>query len=520
MIVSFLHTTGLLARAAGWTAAPQSVVALGVAGGAVVLLVGVVVVVTLLRRKRRDHGLAAGSVEPGPVSGRVTVASPRGDEDDAVRARLVELIARGLGISVAPAPAWKPGKDLDEEERRARAQAARSGAGVVVWGEIEGSVLRLHLLAASAAGSVETYCAPVELPPPFDAGAVALVAAVGAEAGVAELFAQLEGVAEALTQSQAAPPSLEDAARLRAMLARVALARHALGGGPEQLAVVLGATAGADPRRLLEPLAWAESRAVRAIALDRSLAGRHDPPLAELQDRARAWREAVEIWSELRAEERVARSAEPYTLALLEAAERDGDVRALDDAEKRVEGAIARLGTNAQGREAARLAALLGALRLRLGEREPRPLRLEAAERELRRALVLAEAAGEPALAASIHDDLARSLARLGERDRGAERLRAAAVIYRLGIADTARDERSRARLRAALGRTLVHIGERDKDPAAVDEAVGALRMACNGFAAVGAEAQVVEARRALERAERLYAELKSARSRSPAGAG
>jgi hypothetical protein len=487
------------------------------AGGAAVLIAAGVLVLALRKRRARAE-LGEKSAPAGPLrtaEARILVLRLEGDEGDGVATRaeaaLIRRLSGGASVAAGAAPPLKPGRALEDDLRRLRALAGKARAGLLVWGAVEGGVARLRLCAAG--GAPEAYSLPADLAPPFDAALAALAGAAALDSGgFPGLAAPLGSVAEEIadTLRDARPVAAADAARLRAGLARAALALDAAGGYDTALDAALAATAEADPRAETEPLEWAEAQALRATALARAAAGLAEPPLSDVDACADAWRAAYEVWTALGAEARAARDEPARLAALLEAADRDGDRRGLEEVERLAAEALARREIGAREGE---LTAILGGARLRLGEREPRTVRLEAAERDLRRALVLAEQARNALRAAVIKDELARALARLGERDRGTERLRAAAVIFRFGLEDGSRTELARSRSRAALGRTLVHVGERDRDVGAVDEAVRALRMAANGLASNGAPNAAAQARRALERAERLYAELRAARA-------
>jgi hypothetical protein len=499
-------------------------------GGAIAFVVAALVVVALLagRGRRRGGADRLARVARAPASSRRTAEARilllelDNDPDGAVARRLeaalIRRLSAGASVAAGGASPIKAGRGPDEEMRRAWAAAAKARAGLVVWGVVAADVVRLRLVAAG--GASEAYSIQADVAPPFDAALAALAGAAALDSGVfpnivAPTAAAAEALAEALRDG--APAGVEHEARLRAATARAALALDARDRRDGALDVALSATAVSDPRADTERLEWAEAQALRAAALARALTAQPEPLLSDLEACAEAWRAAFEVWTALGAGARMARDEVALFSAMLEAADRDGDPRGLERVESLAAAAQARREAAGDVLDAGALVAILGGARLRLGEREPRTARLEAAERDLRRALVQAEAAGRAERAATIRDELARALARLGERDRGTERLRAAAVILRFGLADARRPELARARARAVLGRTLVHVGERDRDVGAVDEAVRALRTASNGFASSGAPQAAAQARRALERAERLYAELRAARASATA---
>lgn len=524
MIISSLNVAGEVALGA-LTLAGASWGSFMLAGGALaVVVVGAVIAGMRVRVRRRGGGRAAGApASPRRASeARILLLKLEGDPSGAICARieatLIRRLSDGASFAAGGVSPVKAGRGHDEEARRALALAHKSRAGLVVWGAVEGGVARLKVYATG--GAPEAFSFPDSFAPPFDAALAAVAGAVVLEdPAFSGLASSLSAASEELAQAarDVRPAGDPDAARLRAALARAALALDAQGGDDGALDAALSATAERDPREDSEPLEWAEAQALRAAALARELASHAEPPLADLDACAEAWRAAFEVWTTLGVTTRAAR-AEPARLgALLEAADRNGDRRGLEEVERLAVEALENTRPQPDGRDAGALAAMLGSARLRLGEREPRTVRLEAAERDLRRALVLAEKAGDASRVAALKDELARALARLGERDRGTERLRAAAVIFRLSLENGARGELERAKSRAGLGRTLVHVGERDRDPGAVDEAVRALRTAANGFASCGAPSAAAQARRALERAERLYAELRAARASAAA---
>jgi hypothetical protein len=525
---SALDALGRLAQSAlAWAGAQPTGVLLA-AGAGVVALVAVGVGARSLggRRATVAAAVAAPAEDADPAEARILVLKLLGDADHAVGVRLAALLTRRFegvaGVAHSGGSPIKPGCGLDDETRQARAVARRARVGLAVWGAVEGGVLRLRLLKPDADDAApEALSLPAHLRPPFDDAAAACVAAAGAETdALAGLRRPLAHAADALAAALGSEPPEDplDAARLRAALARACLALDLVESDRGRLGAALAASAHADERGASEPLEWAEARAMR----EQALARRHvlaEPPLGELRERVDAGRAALAVWTGAPAGGRVARAEITLAQALIELADRDGGLRAAAEAERLMEAALAR--GPAHGDASSRTVAataLLAAARVRLGEREPRTGRLEAAERDLRRALMLAESAGERTRAAAIKDDLARAVARLGERDRGAERLRAAAGLYRRCVAEDCRNDLTRARARAALGRTLVHVGERDRDAVAVDEAVAALRTASKCLTDFGAAAAASQARRALERAERLYAELRAAGGAAEAG--
>jgi hypothetical protein len=501
--------------ALAWSMAPPGVFIVG--GGGAALVVAGLVALRLLSGRGQDAGAAPAEEA---VEARILVLKLKDDVGHQVGVRLTALLTRrcGQGTSVAHVGGSpiKPGGDLDDEARRAREFARTARVGLAIWGEVKGDVLHARLLHRGAEAMPEVFSVPASLRWPFDVAAAAYVTAVAAEtAALSGLRGPLARAVEELAAVlESDPPSDEaDAARVRAALARAALALDGLEPGQSHLDAALSASAPGDRRRGAEPLEWAESRSVRAQVLSRRHAGLPEAPLEELRERAEAHRAALDVWTNAGIVSRMARGEPEAAQALLDVADLDGDMRGAEHVERIAAASLSRRETAASSRAAAVMTSYLGAARLRLGEREPRPERLEAAERDLRRALVLAEEAGDKERIPVIKVELARALARLGERDRGSKRLRAAAVIYRVCLTSDELDELTRANVRAALGRTLVHVGERDRDAAAVDEAVGALRMASNAFTTRGGATAITQTQRALARAERLYAELRAARA-------
>lgn len=509
VIASTLDTFGALAAPALPLAGAPTGVLVAAAAGGVLLLVVIVVVVLLAARNRKSGDAQPASsedaVERRAGWSRVLLLRLEGDLDGAVGQRISTVLSSGLdqGAVVDGGAGVKTGRGLDEEIRRARAHAAKTRANVVLWGSVADGAARLRIIGQGGEGPCEAYSLPAELPAPFDAALLALVAASGDQP------AALAKAAEKVAPG--APNDPDHAARLRAVKARAALVAHLRDRDRGQLDAALAATAVSDPREEAEPLEWAEVQSLRGEALRRAVAGLAEPPRKDVGARVDAWRAAMGVWREQGVVDRIERAQAPLAEALLDRADVENDPRGLEEAAELTAAALSRKDPRANGVETTALTAMLGAVQLRLGERDARPARLEAAERELRRALVLAEASNDRVRAVSIRDELARALAKLGERDRGTDRLRAAAVIYRLSLADHHGNELGRARARAALGRALVSVGERDRDVSAVDEAVAALRTASNSLASCGAQAAAAQARRALERAERLYGELRAA---------
>jgi hypothetical protein len=522
-MTSALDTIEQAARSAlVWASQPQGAVVL--AGGVAALALAIGVVGLARGRRPRPIETSTQKEEDAVAESRILILKLIGDADHAAGVRLAAVLSRRFdgvaGVAHAGASPMKPGSDLDDQARQARAAAQRARVGLAIWGVVEGSALRLRLLEARPGAAPEMLALPSDLRPPFDLAAVAHVAAVGAEtpalAGLRQPLAHAVGeISDSLATDP--PEDPHDAARLSAALARAALTLDRLEPDRGRLKTALTATASPDGRRTLEPIEWAEARARRDQALQRSHAGLAEPPLAELQERVEACRGVLRVWTNAHVPGRVARAEAALLQALLDLADHEGDMSVVEEAERIAESALARSQAGRGGLEDAswliQMTGFLGGARLRLGEREPKTSRLEAAELDLRRALTLAEASGDAPRAAIFRDDLARALARLGERDRDSKRLRAAAGIYRGGLAVEGRDELARARARAALGRTLVHVAERDRDAAVVDEAVATLRAASKGLADAGAAVAATQARRVLERAERLYAELRTAQS-------
>jgi len=445
-------------------------------------------------------------------------------------------MAFGDHASVARGPALggKADQGLGAAMTRARAHAAKARAALTVWGAVDGDQLRLCFIAHDSR-EVECFALPAAIPAPFDTAFAGVAAALAHGGPIEELSAGLARAKADLveaTASLSAPSSDggasqgsgDEAAQLHAALSRVSLALANTSGDVSHLDTALISARAADRagRRRAAPLEWAETQALRAAAIEAGLRLRAEPDPALLRERIDALRAVGEVWEEAGADARAASAGLTLAEALLDFAERGGEVGVLDEAERLAERGVAAFASPAggAGSRAAQRLGLLGAIRVRLGEREPRVTRLQAAETDMRRAVRLAEESGDTGLAVRLLPDLARAVARLGERDPGSERLRVAVGLYRAVLhSNTDAEDGSRplevlaeAGARAALGAALCQIGERDRDRAAADEAVTALRLASHAFTDAGASSAAARAGRTLERAERLYAELRSAR--------
>lgn len=526
-----------------WAQTPTGLLVLA---GAAALLVALGVLFLLSRVGPNTGAPTFDDLDAPPLPGgraieaKVLLLKLAGD-DGAALTRLAAVTSMAFGdhaeVVRGPALGGKVDQDLAAEMKRARGHAAKARAALTVWGAVDGDVLRLRFVA-HAGREVECFALPVAIAAPYDTAFAGIAASLASGGPIEKLSDSLGrakvnlGLATERFGSQrdddgALLGSGDEAAQLHAALARVSLALTVATDDVSYLDTALISAREADRagRRRSDPLEWAETQALRAAAIEAGLRLSAEPDPELLRERIDALRAVGEVWVHAGASARAASAGLTLAEALLDFADRGGEVGVLDEAERLAERGVAAFASPAggAGSRAAQRLGLLGAIRVRLGEREPRVARLEAAEQDMRRAVRLAEDAGDRMLAARLRPDLARAVARLGERDPGAERLRAAAELYRgvLGFnpgALQALDALGEAGARAALGAALSQIGERDRDAVAADEAVTALRLAAHAFTDAGASAAAARARRTLERAERLYAELRATRGMAQEG--
>lgn len=526
---------GLVAAAASWWAdIPLWGFVVGGAGLAAAALIGLYFV----WRSAADIGEPADEPVDEPLSDgrppepKVFVLGFLGD-DGGARTRIAAVLSAALGDRVAVTRGGPLGgrddQDADTELKRARAVLANTRAALAIWGEADGAHLTIKLLGHGQPG-FEAYGAPADLARPYDAALAGVAGAILRETPLegptgaldwsdvldrarVELNAVLSGA-----PTMAREPDAEDVICLNALRARVAFALHEVTGNATDLTIALkSARAGdRDQRRIAPPLARAEAKALRARLAEIFLARKPEPDPHLLREQIMALRGATAIWRKAGARARALRAQGATARGLLALADRTGDTQWLGEAETLADAAAAAFGAGA-GALAARRVGVRGAIRLRLGEAEPRTTRLEAAEADLGRAARLAADAGDAALAATYRVDHARAVARLGERDPDSARLRAAAALYRAALDAEELSALQAARARAGLGACLHQVGERERDREAADEAAIALHAAVHALEGLGWNAAAAKARRELERAERLLAELRMARPREEA---